>query len=118
MAKLKKLKYPRKPKLPKKPAASASLSTKQSWLRRVQDIKKKYEARCSAVDSENKKREIINKQSAHASEVIAGIGDITMVRPSQFKTSIIRKKRSSAVSGHKKRKGTKRKATRRKSRRR
>lgn len=104
MAKLKLLKMPKKPRLPKKPAQSASLSTKQSWLRRVKDLKAKWEAKTKAVASENQKRIKLNKESQRLSNVIAGIGDVVTVRPGSFKTSIVRKKRSSAVKKAKPRK--------------
>jgi hypothetical protein len=108
MAKLKLLKMPKAPKLPKKPALSASLSTKQSWIRRVNDMKAKYHAKCNAVKKENTARVSINKKSEQASKIIAGIGSIT-VRPSSFKSVSVRKKRSSKI-GSVKRKTAKRKA--------
>lgn len=103
MAKLKLLKMPKKPKLGKKPAASASLSTKQAWLRRQADKKAKYEAKLRAVENENKKRRAINEASQKASTVISGIGDILEVRPSAFSAKIVRARRTSKVSGAKKR---------------
>lgn len=93
---------PKAPRLPKKPAATASLSTKQSWLRRVQDMKAKYEAKERAVFKENTERKKMNEASKKLSTVIAGVGDIMSIRPGSFKTSIIRKKRTSKVSGIKK----------------
>lgn len=101
MAKLKLLKMPKAPKLPKKPAQSASLSTKQSYLRRVDDMKAKYQAKCKAVAKENQDRLKINKESERLSKVIAGVGSIT-VRPSSFRTANVRKRRTSKVSGVKK----------------
>ncbi len=107
MAKLKLLKMPKAPKLPKKPALSASLSTKQSYIRRVNDMRAKFHARCNSVKKENAQRISINKKSEQASKVIAGIGSIT-VRPSAFKTVSIRKKRTTKI-GSVKRKTAKRK---------
>lgn len=99
MAKLKMLKAPTKPKLGKKPAQTASLSTKQAWLRRQTDKRQKYEAALRAVENENKKRKVINDASAKASTVIAGIGDILEVRPGKFTIRNVRAKRTSKVSG-------------------
>jgi hypothetical protein len=99
MAKLKLLKMPKAPRLPKKPAATASLSTKQGWLRRVQDMKAKYEAKERAVFKENTERKKMNEASKKLSTVIAGVGDILSVRPGSFKAVITRKKRTAKVSG-------------------
>ena len=103
MAKLKLLKMPKAPKLPKKPAQSASLGAKHAYLRRVADMKAKYEAKERAVYGENEHRKKINEESKKASTVIAGIGDLMSVRPSSFKAIIThrprRKKTSSKVSG-------------------
>lgn len=102
MAKLKLLKMPKVPKLGKKPAASASLSTKQAWLRRMADTKAKYEAKCKAIQKENASRVKENKLSEKLSQVISGVTNVASARPSSFRTSIRRKKRTTAVSGHKK----------------
>ena len=56
MAKLKMLKYPRKPK------ASASIESKENYLKRVKEI-----------DKENAKRKAINKKSEDLSKKIAGV---------------------------------------------
>lgn len=109
MAKMKMLKVPQKPKLPKKPAATASLSTKQAWLRRAQDLKLKYEGKLKAIQNENKKRQAMNEASRRASTVISGIGDILEVRPGSFSAKIVRGSRTSKVSGTKRK--TKTKAT-------
>lgn len=114
MAKLKLLKMPKAPRLPKKPAATASLSTKQSWLRRVQDMKAKYEAKERAVFKENTERKKMNEASKKLSTVIAGVGDIMSIRPGSFKAVISRKKRSSKVSGVKKRKPAAKKTAKKK----
>lgn len=53
MAIRKKLKYPRKPK------ASASVATKERWLKR-----------CNEIDKENSKREAENKRSKALTEKI------------------------------------------------
>ena len=113
MAKLKLLKMPKAPKLPKKPAQSASLSVKQSWMRRVADMKAKYEAKERAVYGENEQRKKINEESKRASTLIAGIGDLMSVRPASFKAIITgrRKKKTHKVSGVK-RKSAKRKPAR------
>lgn len=55
MAKLKML------RMPKKPKASASIESKENWLKRVAEIKK-----------ENAKRASLNKKSAELSKRIAG----------------------------------------------
>ena len=54
MAKLKMLKAPKKPK------RSASIETKENWLRRVADIKRENAKRASL----NKKREELSKKIA------------------------------------------------------
>ncbi len=59
MAKLK------KKKLPKKPKASASIATKERYLKRVSEVNK-----------ENKKIDSMNKKSEQLSKRIAGIGRI------------------------------------------
>lgn len=104
---------PKAPKLPKKPAQSASLSTKQSYVRRVADTKAKYAVKCKTVAKENMQRIKVNKESERLSKVIAGIGAIT-VRPSSFKVSNIRKKRTSKISGVKKRKPAAKKTAKKK----
>lgn len=48
-------------KAPKKPKRSASIETKENWLRRVADIKR-----------ENAKRASLNKKSEELSKKIAG----------------------------------------------
>ncbi len=48
-------------KLPKKPKASSSLSTKENWLKRANDVKK-----------ENERRRRENKRSQELSKRIAG----------------------------------------------
>ncbi len=104
MAKLKMLKLPKKPTIGKKPAQTASLSTKQAWMRRLHDKKQKYEAKHRAIESENKKRRAINEASQKASTVISGIGDIMEVRPGSFSVKSVRGKRTSYVPGAKHRK--------------
>lgn len=59
MAKLK------KKKLPKKPKASASIKSKENYLRRVAEVNK-----------ENKKIEALNKKSEQLSKRIAGVGRV------------------------------------------
>lgn len=49
-------------KMPKKPKASASLATKQNWLKRAAEVKK-----------ENARRISENKKSAELSKKIAGL---------------------------------------------
>lgn len=56
MAKIKMLKYPRKPK------ASASIESKENYLKRVKEI-----------DKENAKRKAFNKKSEDLSKKIAGV---------------------------------------------
>lgn len=56
MAKLKML------KLPKKPKASASVATKENYIKRVNDVKK-----------ENKRREALNKKSDALTQKIRNI---------------------------------------------
>lgn len=55
MAKLKMLKFPKKPK------ASASVASKENWLKRAQNVKK-----------ENARRASVNKRSEELSKKIAG----------------------------------------------
>lgn len=56
MAKIKMIKYPRKPK------ASASITTKENYLRKVKEI-----------DKQNAERRRINQRSEQLSKQIAGI---------------------------------------------
>ena len=112
MSKLKLLKLPKVPRLPKKPAQTASLQTKRGWLNKAKDLKIKYEAKLRAVESENKKRRIINEESKKASTVISGIGSILEVRPGSFSVKLIRGPRKAASKG--KVSGVKRKTTKRK----
>lgn len=56
MAKIKMLKYPRKPK------ASASIESKENYLKRVKEI-----------DKENAKRKALNKKSEDLSKKISGV---------------------------------------------
>lgn len=104
MANLKMLKMPKKPRLPKKPAASASVTVKQNWIRKVQDLQRKHGGKERAVFAENEQRKKLNEQSKKLSQVIAGIGDVMTVRPSSFKAVLVRGKRKAgakkkAVSG-------------------
>ncbi len=99
------------PRVPKKPKATASVAQKQGWLRRVQDMKVKFEAKERAVFSENEGRKKLNEQSKRLSTVIAGIGDIVSVRPGSFKAVLTRAKRKPAkVSGVKRKPAAKKKA--------
>jgi len=91
MAKYKMLKEPKAPKLPKRPKANASLSSKQAWLRKVEDLKQKHIAKLKAIRHENEGRKKANSESERLSQVIAGIGSID-VRSSSF---TVRKKRKS-----------------------
>lgn len=107
------LKMPKAPKLPKKPSQTASLSSKQSYVRKVKDMRQKYYALCVAVTKENASRKKINDESVKLSKVIAGIGSITTL-PASFKTISVRKKRTTAVSGVKKKKPKKKAAPKKK----
>lgn len=108
MAKLKMLKLPKRPKAPSKPSASASLSSKQAYLRRVKDIRDKYYAKCKEVQKENAHRDKTNKESERLSKVISGIE----VFPSSFTAKNIRLPRPGGhVSGLKKRKKSAHKKT-------
>lgn len=70
MAKLKMRKLPRKPK------ASASVATKENYLKKVAEIKK-----------ENQHRHAQNKKSEHLTKVISGITHASVV-PSHHSTGM------------------------------
>ena len=76
MAKLKLLKLPKSPKLPKKPTATASLSAKENWLKRVSDLKASYAAKCREVQKENESRKKANAKSDQLTKQIANVKNI------------------------------------------
>ena len=99
MAKLKLLKMPKKPRLPKKPAASASLATKENYLRRVADLKKAYDSKCREVKSENLKRTNEQKKSEALSKRIAGIKGFDSL---SSRSTAVRRKKSAPKKAAKK----------------
>jgi hypothetical protein len=111
MAQLKMLKIPRKPKLPKKPKETASLASKNAYIRKVKEIAAKYREAVRATEAENKKRQRVNEESRKASKVIAGINGVEVFSKG-FTTRNVRLPRpGSKIAGTKKRKtATKRKA--------
>lgn len=115
MANLKLLKIPKKPKLPKKPKETATLASKNAYIRKVKEIAAKYREAVRATEAENKKRQRVNDESKKASKVISGINGIEVFSKGFTVKNVRLPRPGSKIAGtSKKRKPTAKKAAPRK----
>ena len=104
------LKMPKKPRLPKKRKATASVSVKQNYLRRVAALQQTYDRKERETKAKNKRRESVNRESERLSRVIANIHDIG----SSTRSCSVRRKPSKKKAAPKKKTAKKKTARSRK----